>query len=194
MSYHQIVLASSSLSRKSLLERLQIPFTIAIPDVDETPLLHESPAELALRLAQKKAKAVAENYPNAIVIGSDQVIMQDNIRLDKPGNKETAILQLQRVSGKKVLSYTGVCVLNSFTHNLQLHFETYCVTFRELTHTMIENYIERDKPFHCAGSIKAESLGIALFEKMEGEDPTALLGLPLIKLTRMLEKENIKIL
>lgn len=190
----EIILASTSITRKALLEQLQIAFTVVAPYVDESPLANEQPADLALRLAKNKAMAVAKDYPNALIIGSDQVIMCNNTRLDKPGNAENAIEQLTLVSGNTIQSYTGLCLYNAATQKLQAAVENYQVSFRKLSRAVIEDYIKRDQPFHCAGSIKAEGIGMALFTRMEGRDYTALLGLPLILLTDMLLNENIQLL
>jgi septum formation protein len=189
-----LILASSSITRQELLRRLQLPFQQYSPDIDESQLNNEKPADLAVRLAKTKAEVAAKQFPQAIIISADQVIMCENDRLDKPGNVENAIQQLTLVSGKKIDSYTGLCVLNSHTGKYQAGLETYEVTFRQLTPSIIKNYIERDQPFHCAGSIKAEGIGITLFTRMSGRDPSSLLGLPLMLLTDMLNKERIFIL
>lgn len=187
----KLILASSSSSRKALFARLQLPFTAIHPDIDESPLPNEKPDALALRLAEAKARKMADTYPNAIIIGSDQVIMCGDTRLDKPGNHENARAQLKLVSEKTIQSYTGLCVLNTKTNYLQKQIETFGVSFRKLTDQIIEHYLNLDEPWHAAGSIKAESLGIVLFTEMKGRDYTALLGLPLILLTDMLLNEHI---
>ncbi len=189
-----LILASSSITRQELLQRLQLPFQQYSPDIDESAFNDEKPADLALRLARTKAEVAAKQFPQAIIISADQVIMCENERLDKPGNAENARKQLTLVSGKKIESYTGLCVINSHTGKYQTGLETYEVAFRELTPSTIQNYVDRDQPFHCAGSIKAEGIGITLFTSMTGRDPTALLGLPLMLLTDMLNKEYISIL
>jgi MAF protein len=186
-----LILASSSPARKNLLEKLQIPFQIIPPHIDETPLENEKPEALALRLATEKAKAIAAQYPNHYIIGSDQVIMCGDVRLDKPGTVENAIKQLTLVSGKFIVSYTGLCLWNTQTHTVHSGIE-YCeVHFRPLSAKTIEDYIRRDNPLHCAGSIKAEGLGMTLFTALKGRDPTALVGLPMILLTDFMLKEKI---
>ena len=184
-----LILSSSSPARKELLSRLQLPFTAVSPDIDETPLPGESPQELVTRLAIAKAKVHEEQFPVALIIGSDQVIVIDGIVLGKPGNHENAVKQLKMVSGKHIDSYTGVCLYNTKTQHQQVHVEPFQVYFRELNDEMIENYLQLDKPYQCAGSIRAEKAGPMLFEKMCGDDPTALIGLPLINLVRMLESD-----
>ncbi|MDX2164322.1 MAG: Maf family nucleotide pyrophosphatase [Gammaproteobacteria bacterium] len=188
-----IILASSSLSRRSLLARLELPFTAVSPDIDESPLPHEKPAELALRLSKEKAQVFQNKYPDALIIGSDQVIFCGDTRLDKPETTENAITQLKTVSGKYVDSYTALCVLNTKTEKTQTDVIFTRVHFRELSDKTIHEYIRRDNPLHCAGSIKAEGLGMSLFTKIETDDPTAILGLPLIKLTDMLINEGVDI-
>jgi len=185
-----LILASSSPARKALLEKLQIPFQTVSPDIDETPLSHEKPKDLALRLAIEKASAVKKKYPEALIIGADQVIMCGKTRLDKPGTVENAIAQLTLVSGKSIEAYTGLCLLNTKTGKCHSTVSTYQVYFRQLSPKIIESYIQRDNPLHCAGSIKAESLGITLFTKMQGDDFTSLPGLPLIALTDFLLTEG----
>lgn len=190
MAIPSLILASSSPARKALLEKLQISFQTISPDVDETPLLYEKADELALRLAIKKAEAVKDQFPDAYIIGADQVIMCGDIRLDKPGTVENATQQLALSSGKSVDSYTGLCLFNTKTNTLQSGIE-YCeVQFRKLSYNMIKNYIKQDNPLHCAGSIKAEGLGITLLKGLKGRDPTALFGLPLMLLTDFLLAEN----
>lgn len=189
-----LILASSSQSRKSLLARLQLPFTSISPDIDESPLPDETPSALALRLAENKARKIADDHANSIVIGSDLVIMCGDARLDKPGSIENAREQLRLASNNTVDCYAGLCVINTKTHHVQKDMEFFQVSFRQLTDTMIDNYLRLDEPWHAAGSILAESLGIALFTDMRGRDYTALLGLPLILLTDMLMKENASIL
>lgn len=189
-----LILASSSITRKELLARLQISFKCLSPNVDESPLLNERPEDLALRLAKAKAEIIAKKHPDALIISADQVILCGDIRLDKPGTFENAVIQLETVSGKQIESYTALCLLNSKTGHIQTGIETYQVAFRELSRPIIEDYIKRDQPLHCAGSIKAEGLGITLFTRMTGRDPTALLGLPLMLLTDMLVKENVFLL
>lgn len=186
-----IILASSSLSRRSLLSRLELPFTVVSPDIDESPLPHEKPAELALRLAKEKARVFQDKYPDALIIASDQVVFCGDVRLDKPETVEAATAQLKRCSENFIDSHTALCVLNTQTQNIQTDVVYTKVCFRKLSDTVISEYIRRDNPLHCAGSIKAEGLGMALFTKIETDDPTAILGLPLIALTDMLINENI---
>lgn len=189
-----LILASTSPARKQLLERLQVPFTIVPPQVDETPLPNESAYELTARLAKAKAEAVAQQFGEGLIIGCDQVITLDQEIFGKPGNHQQAVIQLNKMSGKSVTSWTGLCLLNAKTKKQQLTVENYYVYFRSFTTEMIEQYLQRDKPYQCAGSIKAEGIAVALFERFEGADPAALLGLPLIKLVRFLESEGFNIL
>ena len=190
----QIVLASTSQYRRELLERLGIPFDTASPDVDETALTYETPEQLVKRLAKLKARAVAEDFPDALIIGSDQVAVLDNQILGKPGNHKTAVKQLNNASGKKVLFLTGLCLLNSATGESQINVDEYSVTFRQLSASQIENYLQREQPYDCAGSFKSEGLGISLFEKMKGDDPNSLIGLPMITLINMLSAEGVDVL
>ncbi len=189
-----LVLASTSPFRKNLLERLGIPFETYAPHVDETPLLLESPTALVIRLAELKARAAQSTYPNALIIGSDQVAVNDGIILGKPQTHEQAIQQLMAVSGKSVDFLTGLCLFNTVTHSAQIDMVRFSVTFRQLTLSQIENYLHREKAYYCAGSFKSEGLGIALLENMRGNDPTALIGLPLIRLVQMLETEGMLVI
>lgn len=189
-----LILGSSSPARKLLLERLKVPFEVYKPDADETILPNESPIQLVTRLAETKAKITAKNFPRALIISSDQVITLGNEIFGKPLDKKTAFQQLKKCSGKQIVSYTGMCLLNSETQHCQIVVEPFKVEFRVLTDDMINNYIREDNPLHCAGSIKAENLGVTLFERLCGDDPSALLGLPLIRLVRMLENEGIKLI
>jgi septum formation protein len=191
---YSLVLASTSTFRKSLLERLAIPFEIYAPQVDETPLLQESPSALVMRLAQLKARAAQSTYPNALIIGSDQIAVNGNAILGKPQTHEQAIKQLMAVSGQSVDFLTGLCLFNTVTHLIQTDIVHFSVTFRQLNLSQIENYLHRDKPYNCAGSFKSEGLGIALLENMSGNDPTALIGLPLIRLIQMLETEGVLVI
>lgn len=189
-----LILASTSPFRRSLLERLGVPFITASPDADETRHPGEPPRELVLRLAQAKANAVAPAHPDALVIGSDQVACIDDAVLGKPGNRERAIEQLTQASGREVVFYTGLCLLNTATGRSQTCCDPFRVHFRRLSGPQIEGYVDRERPFNCAGSFKSEGLGIALFERLEGEDPNALVGLPLIRLIAMLESEGMDLL
>lgn len=188
-----IILGSSSEYRKTLLQRLHIPFITYAPDIDETPQEGESALQLVERLSREKALAVAEHHPNSLIIASDQVAVlqgQDKI-LGKPGNAENAIQQLIECSGQTIHFLTGLAVYNSNTKRFQYSTEHYTVTFRDLTHKEIVRYVGKDQPYYCAGSFKAEGLGITLFEKMEGSDPNTLIGLPLIRLNQFLINEDL---
>jgi septum formation protein len=183
----QLILASSSKPRQSLLQRLQIPFEISVPDVDETPLPNETPSQLVIRLAEKKARAVAEKFPNAIIIGADQVgVLNDQIQ-GKPHTYENATKQLQQASGKRMRFFIGLCVMDTHAQTHQIALEEFDVIYRKLSENMIEKYLQKEQPFECAGSCKAEGLGIALIQEFQGTDFTALIGLPLIRLVSMLE-------
>lgn len=181
----KLVLASSSVYRRSLLERLALPFDVASPTIDETALPEETPEQLVARLAEAKARVVADARPGAIVIGSDQVAISQADILGKPGDRNRAIAQLKRLSGRKVRFLTSLCVLSPDLPPL-VEIETSTVRFRHLTTQEINTYVDRERPFDCAGSFKSEGLGIALFESIDGDDPNALVGLPLIRLCRML--------
>ena len=185
-----LVLASASPYRRQLLERLGLPFTTVAPEVDERPRPGESSQVLVLRLAEAKARAVASTHPNALVIGSDQVACIDEDILGKPGERARAIAQLERVSGRIVVFQTGLCLLNSASGRAQTLVEPFRVHFRRLDRKQIEGYLDREQPFDCAGSFKSEGLGIALFERLEGDDPNTLIGLPLIRLVSLLESEG----
>ena len=189
-----LVLASTSPYRRELLNRLGLPFVTASPDVDETMGDGETPEQLVKRLAESKARAVAESHQDALIIGSDQVAVLDNQILGKPGNHGNAVQQLSNASGKKVLFLTGLCLLNTKTGNTQINVDKFSVEFRQLTRSQIENYLQREQPYDCAGSFKSEGLGISLFKKMEGDDPNALIGLSLITLIDMLSAEEIDVL
>lgn len=194
MSNQTIVLASTSPFRKELLARLELVFTVAAPNIDEQRQPQESPQDLVTRLAEQKASAVAHQYPDALIIGSDQVAVLDQEILGKPGDHDNAVAQLTRASGKEVKFFTGLCLLNTKTGNVQVAVVPYSVHFRTLTHEQIDRYLHFEKPYHCAGSFKSEGLGIVLFERLQGDDPSALIGLPLITLTRMLEKQGYTLL
>jgi len=190
----KLILASTSPYRKALLERLQLDFLCDSPDIDESPLEGESVQDMVVRLARFKAEAVAGKYPEALIIGSDQSAALEGEILTKSGNFENAVKQLQKASGKRIVFQTGLCLLNTKTGHSQTACVPYTVVFRPLTQGMIENYLKKEEPYNCAGSFKSEGLGIALFEKFEGEDPNALIGLPLIKLIAMLENEGFSVL
>ncbi|MEN8259871.1 MAG: nucleoside triphosphate pyrophosphatase [Pseudomonadota bacterium] len=193
-SVDRLVLASGSPYRRSLLEKLGLPVVAVSSNVDESRRLGESPLHLAARLAESKCTALQADYPNHLIIGSDQVAMLSQLQLTKPGNRKNAVQQLRAVSGKSVIFYTGVCLLDTSNGQRQTQVDVCTVHFRNLRDEQIERYVDRDEPFDCAGSFKSESLGITLFQRIEGEDPNALIGLPLIKLVTMLEKFGVKIL
>ena len=190
----KLILGSTSPFRKALLERLHIDFVCDSPDIDETPLPNEPVETMVVRLAVAKAQAIAERHPNSLIIGSDQSAVLDGEKLSKPGNFDNAFKQLSRASGKKITFQTGLCLLNTSTGNIQSSCIPYTVVFKEMTPTMIENYLHKEEPYNCAGSFKSEALGIALFERFEGDDPNALIGLPLIELVNFLENEGFSIL
>lgn len=181
----KLILASSSKYRRALLARLGLPFEVAVPDIDESASPEETPGQLVTRLAEAKARAILDAAPDAIVIGSDQVAVSDGAMLGKPGQRQRAIAQLQDLSGRRVQFLTSVCVIGPEVEPL-VEVEVSTVCFRRLTLGEITTYVDRERPFDCAGSFKSEGLGIALFESLEGEDPNALVGLPLLRLCRML--------
>jgi MAF protein len=190
----RIVLGSSSPFRKALLEKLDLSFDTDSPDIDETPLKNEHPKDMVERLAKAKAQAIAERHPQSIIIASDQCATLDGEIIGKPGNHENAIKQLQKASGRTVTFYTSLCVMNAATNQYEEVVEPFYVYFRELTDSQIENYLKKEEPYNCAGSFKSEGLGIALFERLEGNDPNTLIGLPLIKLIQMLEKYHVEVI
>ena len=189
-----IVLASSSPFRRELLSRLGIEFSSHSPDIDESARPAETPEALVLRLAEGKAREVAKLNPEALIIGSDQVATIDGRMLGKPGSHERAVEQLMQASGRRVSFLTSLCLFNSAKGAIQLAVETYHVVFRELTQDEVEHYLRKEQPYNCAGSFKSEGLGICLFKRMEGDDPSSLIGLPLIRLVDMLRNEGIDIL
>ncbi len=189
-----LVLASSSPYRAALLERLGLPFETHFPNIDETPWPGEQPEHLVARLAEAKARATGAIFPHALVIGSDQVAALDQSILGKPGNHERAVQQLRAASGREVVFYTGLCVFNTLTGYTNVAVEPFRVQFRPLTEEQIEHYLQREQPYQCAGSFRCEGLGIVLFKRLQGEDPNTLIGLPLIRLTEMLEQEGYPIL
>jgi len=190
----KLILGSTSPFRKSLLEKLHIDFECDSPDIDETPLENEAVESMVVRLAIAKAQVISKRHSNALIIGSDQSAVLNGEKLSKPGNFENAFKQLTRTSGQKIVFQTGLCLLNSETGNIQSCCEPYTVVFKELTPTMIENYLHKEEPYNCAGSFKSEALGIALFERFEGSDPNSLIGLPLIELVNFLGNEGVSIL
>jgi len=194
LNYPTLVLASTSIYRSELLSRLHIPFQTAAPDVDETPLANESAQQTSLRLSLAKAQAVAIRYPDALIIGSDQVALLGDQQLGKPLTHDNAIRQLRAMSGQTVIFYTALTLFNSRTQDIQTEVAVNRVNYRKLTNEQIENYLNKEQPYHCAGSAKSEGLGIALISSMEGDDPNALVGLPLILLVNMLLKQSVPIL
>jgi septum formation protein len=190
----KLVLASSSPFRRELLSRLMLPFEVVVPEVDESPHAGESPERLVERLAIAKAQAVAARHPDALVIGSDQVAVHDGEIVGKPHTHERAVAQLRQASGKAVALHTGLALVNAVTGRVQSEVVPYRVVFRALTDAQIESYLRKEQPYHCAGSVKSEGLGVALLERFEGEDPATLIGLPLIRLVRMLENEGLAVL
>lgn len=186
-----LVLASTSPFRQALLARLGLPFAVDAPAVDETRRPDEPAQVLVLRLAEAKARAVAPRHPGALVVGSDQVACLDGEVLGKPGDRAGAIAQLERASGRSVLFQTGLCLLDAQSGRAQTLVEPFRVHFRRLSAARIAGYVDRERPFDCAGSFKSEGLGSALFERLEGEDPTALIGLPLIRLVALLESQGV---
>jgi septum formation protein len=191
MSRPRIVLASTSVFRCELLERLGLDFEVDSPGVEEAALAGEVPERMVIRLAEAKARAVAARHPRALIIGSDQCAVLGDRVLGKPGTHERAREQLRALSGQRVVFHTGLCLLNGTTGALQSDTVPFTVVFRALTDQQIDRYLEAERPYDCAGSFKSEGLGIALFERLLGEDPTALIGLPLIRLVDMLAREDI---
>ena len=188
-----LVLASSSPYRRQLLERFNVPFAVHSPDIDETPEPDEDIAAYTRRLSLGKAQAVSKQYPAHWIIGSDLCGFCQGDFIGKPGNHNKAVEQLRRCSGQQVDFHTGLCMLDSRTGHYQYTDEISCVSFRQLDDQTIERYVQTDKPYHCAGSIRGEQLGIALLEKIESQDPTALIGLPLIALARMLRQAGLQL-
>lgn len=189
-----VVLGSTSRYRRELLARLNLPFEVDAPDVDETPNIGESPRDLALRLALAKARAVAARHPDAVVIGSDQVADLAGQPLGKPGEHARAVQQLRQMRGQTVVFQTALAVVCLATGFEQVDLAAVRVKFRDLSDEEIENYLQVEKPYDCAGSAKSEGLGIALLEAIDNDDPTALVGLPLIRTTRMLRAAGVKLL
>lgn len=189
----QVILASGSPYRRQLLDRLGLPYSAQAPDVDETPSRDESPDAYVERLAREKAEALAGEHPDALIIGSDQAAVIDGHILGKPRTKARAQAQLIRASGRTVEFLTGIALLDTRSGKLQSDVVPFRVHFRQLDPTAVDRYLEREQPYDCAGSFKAEGLGIVLFERMEGDDPTALIGLPLIRLTGMLQDAGLNL-
>jgi septum formation protein len=190
----QLILGSTSRYRRELLSRLRIPFDVVAPEVDETPLPGEAPTALALRLALAKAEAVAARHPQAVVIGSDQVADLDGTPLGKPGNHDRAMGQLRQMRGKTVVFQTALAVVCLATGFQQLALAAVRVAFRNLDDAEIEHYLRAEEPYDCAGSAKSEGLGIALLERIDSDDPTALVGLPLIRTSQLLRQAGIRLL
>lgn len=186
-----LVLASSSPWRRELLSRLGLPFDTVSPGVDERPGEDEAPGELVARLARGKARAVAGLRPRALIVGSDQVAVLDGRIMGKPGGHDANVAQLRRAGGRQVRFLTGVALLNSASGAMQSDVVEYRVRFRPLDEARAEAYVRAEKPWDCAGGFRAEGLGVVLFERMEGDDPTALIGLPLIALVSMLRREGV---
>jgi septum formation protein len=190
----QLVLASTSPYRRELLARLGVPFEVAAPDVDETPLPGESPDDTAQRLSVMKARAVAERFPEALIIGADQVALLEGRQLGKPGSHENAVAQLQSMRGKTLEFHTALTLLNARSGHVQTANVPVRLVMRDYSDAQIEAYLRKDQAYNCCGSARSESLGIALIARYETEDPNALVGLPLIKLTEMLAKEGLDVL
>ena len=189
-----LILGSSSPFRAQLLTKLGIPFKVVAPHIDEHPLDNEKPQKLACRLSEQKAYAVAKKHSPALIIGSDQVATLDNNIIDKPNNHQNARQQLIAASGKTMVFFTGLALLNSQSGNIKSLVETFAVSFRDLSIDEIDFYLRFDKPYQCAGSFKSEGLGISLCNQLSGDDPNSLIGLPLIKLTELLKAEGVNVL
>lgn len=189
-----LVLGSTSPFRKTILDKLQLPFECAKPNIDETPHKNETPQDLVKRLAIEKAKAVAATYPDALIIGSDQVAVCDGEILGKPHNFENGLIQLTKFSGKSIIFYTGLCVYDTNKDKTLAIVEPFTVHFNTLSQNEIKHYLKAEQPYNCAGSFKSEGLGICLFSKLEGDDPNTLIGLPLIRLVALLKEQGIDVL
>lgn len=191
----KIILASTSAPRRAVMEQLGVPFTILRPSMDESPLRDELPIDMVRRLSIGKAQSIASSITDpACVIGSDQVAICDGQVFGKPHNAENAARQLEQVSGKKIVFYTGLALIDVPSGRIQADIVPCTVHFRNLSRSMIDNYIRLEQPFQCAGSFKSERLGVALIDKLECDDPNSLIGLPLIHLVRMLENENVRLI
>ena len=189
----QIILASSSIYRKELLQRLLLDFQIVKPDIEEVRMETESAYETADRLSEEKTKEVSSQYKEAIVIGCDQTAEYNNIQIQKPLNHKTALLQLKELSGKRVNFHSGVCVHYNKQNIFQKKVISFDVKYKDLKVAEIESYLKKEKPYNCIGSIKSEGLGITLLDEINSSDPTAIIGLPLITLVKMLKKVGINI-
>lgn len=193
MKNQKLILASSSIFRRDLLAKFNLPFEVVSPNIDETPLAEEKPQDTALRLAQLKAKKVAESEPSALIIGCDQVATLNDMQIGKPITHENAVKQLQTMRGHVVIFHSALCLYNAQTGHMQAEVVPYEVKFRQLSDDEIERYLIIEKPYNCAGSAKSEGLGITLMDYMRGDDPNALIGLPLIRLAHMLRNENVNV-
>jgi len=193
MNDKALLLASSSPYRRQLLSRLRLEFTCISPNCDETPINNELATDLAARLALLKAETIAKLHPQALIIGSDQVVESDGELFGKPLNHAAAVAQLSKLAGKTVQFHTSLCLLNALSGQIQQAIETTAVTFKPLSQTTIEAYLKAEQPYDCAGAFKSEGLGSILFESIQSQDPTALIGLPLIRLCQFLENEGIKL-
>jgi septum formation protein len=190
----ELILGSTSIYRRELLERLKIPFRVEAPGIDETPLANETPQQLVERLSIEKARSVASNNPASLVIGSDQVAVHNGKIVGKPHTHEKAMQQLREANGKEIVLYTGLSVVNADTGESLTEVIPFHVVFRKLSEQQLENYLHKEQPYHCAGSVKSEGLGVALLERFDGEDPNTLIGLPLIRLIRMLEHFGVNVI
>ena len=190
----QLILGSSSPFRKELLAKIGLEFITSSPDIDETRFEDEQPQRLVQRLAEQKARKIADSYPDALIIGSDQVAVLNEQVLGKPGNHENAMKQLIAASGNTVEFLTGLALFNSKSGHMQSLVESFKVTFKTLNENQIDYYLQQEQPYQCAGSFKSEGFGISLFEKLNGDDPNSLIGLPLIQLISLLENEGIDVL
>lgn len=190
----KVILASTSPFRRTILQKILSQFDCIAPNTDETPINKETPHELVARLAQLKARSVADKNKGALIIGSDQVAVFDQQIIGKPHTHENAVKQLTTFSGNHVTFLTGLCLINSTTGHVQTTVEPFSVYFRQLTEQQIDQYLKIEQPYNCAGSFKSEGMGIALFEKLEGDDPNTLIGLPLIRLIQMFNKEGLDVL
>ena len=189
----QVVLASSSPYRRQILERINLQFTSHAPDIDESPLLCESAPTLVARLSLAKTKAVAGLYPDALIIGSDQVADLHGKIVGKPTSHEDAVRQLEKASGSVITLYSGLALYNAVTDDFQSVVEPFVVEFRELDRDLIERYLEVEQPYNCCGSLKAEGLGITLLKRLKGDDPNTLIGLPVIRLVDMLKNAGVEL-
>lgn len=194
LSPRRLILASASVYRRDLLKRLRLPFDVVAPNVDETPLPGEVAERAALRLAEIKARAVAQPGQSALIVGSDQVAVLDGEKLDKPGSHAKAVRQLNAMRGKSVVFHTALCLYNCASDRVQVANVPTTVAFRNFSDAQIERYLTSERPYDCAGSAKIEGLGIALVERVVSDDPTALIGLPLIQLISMLRNEGVEVI